>query len=268
MCDSPGSLAAKAGALFTELWAGNRSRPLGSARAFGDVLVPNHSRICQHQVRRLYLRFPRGARSRLFLTTPWFVPDVRLQSELMNAAGRGVDVRLLLPGRSDVPIPQWAAQAAYSQLLSSSIRIFEYQSRMLHAKTGVGDGRVATVGTANLDYRSLFFNYELNLFSASRTPSAALEPQFDLDLAESPEVTPRHWSRRPSMRQASEAVGWVARAGCERQVRRSRGRRSWGVGPNESLPDGGERGPRSRPRGEWWRLESASLTFRCTCRST
>lgn len=74
-------------------------------------------------------------------------------------------------------VAHWAARAAYRELLSAGLRIFEYHPRVLHAKTAVVDGAVATVGTANLDYRSLFVNYELNLFSGSRALCTALEGQ-------------------------------------------------------------------------------------------
>ncbi len=204
-------LAVEASALFAAFWRGERTWSSGAARTSGDVLVPNLSRVCRQQVHCLYLRLLRSARSRLYLTTPYFVPDRRTQSELMTAAARGVDVRLLLPGKSDVPITRWAARAAYATLLSAGVRIFEYQPRMLHAKTAVVDGTVATVGTANLDYRSFFVNYELNLFSGTLGLCAALEQQFHLDLAEAEEITPRGWSQRASIGMVAEAVGWVTR---------------------------------------------------------
>ena len=206
-----GPLAAEASALFDAFWAGDHRGSAHSTPGTGDALVPNHSRICRHQVHCLYLRLLRGAERQLFLTTPYFVPDHRTQNELVNAASGGVDVRLLLPGKSDVPITQWAARAAYSKLLAGGVRVFEYQPRMLHAKTAVIDGAVATVGTANLDYRSLFVNYELNLFSGNEALCAALEAQFLADLSEAEEVTAPAWSRRPWTRLLSESVGWSAR---------------------------------------------------------
>ena len=206
-----GVLAAHAAVLFDAFWAGDRSWSPRSARETGDALVPNHSRICRHQVHCLYVRLLRRAERCLYLTTPYFVPDHRTQHELVQAARRGVDVRLLLPGKSDVPIARWAARAAYQKLLSAGIRLFEYQPRVLHAKTAVIDGAVATVGTANLDYRSLFVNYELNLFSANRALCAALERQFLADLTEAMEVTAPSWSKRPWSGMVAETVGWMAR---------------------------------------------------------
>jgi cardiolipin synthase len=206
-----GALAAEAAALFDAFWAGDHAWSPHAARKTGDALVPNHSRICHHQMHCLYLRLLRSAERRLYLTTPYFVPDHRTQNELVAAARRDVDVRLLLPGKSDVPITQWAARAAYRKLLAGGVRVFEYQPRVLHAKTAVIDGAVATVGTANLDYRSLFVNYELNLFSANEALCAALEAQFLADLTEAEEMIGPSWSRRPWTRLITESVGWIAR---------------------------------------------------------
>ena len=206
-----GPLGERASALSEAFWAGERGGAAPSNGRSGDALVPNHSRICRHQVHCLYVRLLRSAERRLFVTTPYFVPDHRTQNELVQAARRGVDVRLLLPGKSDVPIARWAARAAYRKLLSAGIRVFEYQPRVLHAKTAVVDGAVATIGTANLDYRSFFVNYELNLFSANHTLCTALEEQFQTDLGDSIEVTAPDWSRRPWGGMVTEAVGWLAR---------------------------------------------------------
>jgi cardiolipin synthase len=206
-----GGLAGHAAALFDAFWAGDHRWSPRSAQETGDALVPNHSRICGHQVHCLYTRLFHRAERWLFVTTPYFVPDHRTQNELVQAARRGVDVRLLLPGKSDVPIARWAARAAYRKLLSAGIRLFEYQPRVLHAKTAVVDGVVATVGTANLDYRSLFVNYELNLFSANRGLCGALKEQFLADLTGAVEVTAPGWSRRPWSGMVAESVGWMAR---------------------------------------------------------
>jgi len=205
-----GPLAAQAGALFEAIWAGDRGGSPEPAGA-GDVLVSNDSRLCRRRMHCLYLRLLRSARRRVCLTTPYFVPDHRTQRQLAHAARRGVDVRLLLPGKSDVPVTQWAARAAYRKLLAAGVRIFEYQPRVLHAKTAVVDGAVATVGTANLDYRSLFVNYELTLFTADRGLCAQLERRFAADLAEADEVTGTRWSGRAWTNVLAETAGWMAR---------------------------------------------------------
>lgn len=129
----------------------------------------------------------------------------------MAAARRGVDVRLLLPGKSDVPIVQWAARAAYARLLSAGVRVWEYQPRMLHAKTMVADHDWATLGTANLDYRSLFVNDEINLVSTDGRLNALLATQFALDLDDAREIVECAWKNRPAIWTIAEAIGWWAR---------------------------------------------------------
>jgi cardiolipin synthase len=206
-----GSLAGLARELFEAFWCGDRTWSARWPGELGDVLVPNHSRVCRRQIHCLYLRLLRSACRRIYVTTPYFVPDHRTQNELVSAARRGVDVRLLLPGKSDVRIARWAARAAYAKLLLAGVRIFEYQPRVLHAKTAVVDGVLSTMGTANLDYRSLFVNYELNLFSASGTLAGALEAQFLADVTQSEEITSMLWSERPWLGVLAESVGWIAR---------------------------------------------------------
>ena len=160
-------------------------------------LVSNHTRTCRHQIRCLYSEAFASARERIYLTTPYFVPDLLTQQRLMNAARRGIDVRLLVPSRSDVPITRWAAHAFYGELMAAGVRIYEYLPRMLHAKTVVIDGRqCATLGTANLDYRSFFLNYELILVMKGTRQCALLEQHFLEDLSESQQIIANIWARR------------------------------------------------------------------------
>ena len=91
------------------------------------------------------------------------------------------------------------------------MRIFEYQPRILHAKTAVADGDWATLGTANLDYRSFFLNYELNLVSRDPGLCRGLEAQFLRDLEASVEIMPVEWAQRHWGRHLLEMIGWLAR---------------------------------------------------------
>jgi cardiolipin synthase len=165
-------------------------------------------RMLWHRLLRLRLT---TARSRVWLTTPYFVPDLSTQRALCGAARRGVDVRVLVPALSDVRLAQWAARAAYSRLLAAGARIFEYQPRVLHAKTLVVDGAWGYVGTANFDYRSFFINDEINAVFGDVGIVDALATQFENDLRLSSEIHVRPWSRRPWSAVAAEAVGWWAR---------------------------------------------------------
>lgn len=105
-----------------------------------------------------------------------------------TAARRGVDVRLLVPQRGDPPAAGWATRAAYEPLLTAGVRIDEYLSRKLHAKTCVIDEEWASIGSANLDYLSLFVNQELVLIARDRMLAEVLHVQYQRDLDDSAEV--------------------------------------------------------------------------------
>jgi cardiolipin synthase A/B len=129
------------------------------------------------------------ARHRIWITNPYFVPNSAVRDALIAAALRGVDVRLLLPERSDSPIVRLAAVAHYPRLFQAGVRVFHYAPGVLHAKTMVVDGWVATVGSANMDMRSFYLNFELNAFVFGGGLAHDLARRFQLDLRESVEVT-------------------------------------------------------------------------------
>jgi len=206
-----GALAVQAGRLFDAFWRGNRRWALPRTAGTASVLMPNHSRHCRRQLRCAYAAMADEAKSTVWLTTPYFVPDHRTQAALMAAARRGKDVRVLVPRKGDVPLVRWASHAGYAPLLQAGVRIFEYLPRVLHAKTAIVDQAYAILGTANLDYRSFFLNYELNLISREPQLCLQLRQQFEKDLEQSEEVFASRWSTRGWSDQLTEAVGWMAR---------------------------------------------------------
>lgn len=206
-----GVLVEDAAKLFDAFWRGNRRWIPDQRSGRATSLVSNHMRTCRHMIRCLYSEAFADAHERIFLTTPYFVPDFLMQQRLIQAAHRGLDVRLLVPSKSDVPVTQWAAHAFYAHLMSAGVRIYEYQPRMLHAKIVVIDGDLSTVGTANLDYRSLFLNYELLLVIREPIVCAELGQQFLDDLTESLPITPANWAKRNWRGRILEAFGWIMR---------------------------------------------------------
>lgn len=205
-----GGLAVQAGQMFDRFWKGNR-RWLQPQPINQNLLVPNYSLRGRFFLNRMFSDLISGAHRSIFITTPYFVPDQRSQRLLTSAAQRGVDVRLLVPNKSDNRVAQWAAHAAYDALLRHRVRIFEYKPRMLHAKTAIVDGKRATVGTANFDYRSLFLNYELNLFTPDSILCQKLHEQFKKDLMEAEEIHLKQWNRRLWISRLFEFIGWIAR---------------------------------------------------------
>lgn len=206
-----GPLVVVAAQIFDGCWA-DRIKPIPVPPAVaGRRLIPTSSRQCRHVWRCALQDAFKNANRRIWLTTPYFVPDRRLQKLLINAACSGADVRLLVPGKSDVAPAQWAARAAYSALLSAGVRIFEFVPRMLHAKTMLVDDHWAAVGTANLDYRSLFVNDEINLTDTTGELNGVLVRMFEQDLSRSSEVQVSPWRDRPWTSWFTETIGWVMR---------------------------------------------------------
>jgi len=162
----------------------------------GGRLLHNHTRTCRHRLRCIYSGAFANAKKYIYLTTPYFVPDSYTLEQLRKAAERGVDVRLLLPRKSDVRITSWAARHVYASLFAFGVRVYEYLPRVLHAKTVVIDDDWIIVGTANLDYRSLFINYEINLEATDRKLAAELKEQFLQDLSQSEFILSSNWERR------------------------------------------------------------------------
>ncbi len=206
-----GALAGDAAQLFDAFWRGHRSWTPVQRGVRELQLVSNHTRACRHRIRCLYAEAFESASERVYLTTPYFVPDLSTLRQLMACARRGVDVRLLVPAKSDVPITRWAAHALYASLMSAGVRIYEYLPRMLHAKTVVVDGRWATLGSANLDYRSFFLNYELLLAMTAPDDCALLSRQFCEDVSTSRLVLGDRWSRRSWTNRPLEAIGRALR---------------------------------------------------------
>ena len=137
-----------------------------------------------------------AARERLWITTPYFAPPDGGLHILADAAMRGVDVRLLLPGPTDVPVMRHAAHGAYARLLRAGVRVYEYARCVLHAKTMVCDGHLGVIGSANLDFRSFWFNAECNLLVADDATADTLERQFVADLAHAHEIDAGTWRQR------------------------------------------------------------------------
>jgi len=125
-----------------------------------------------------------NAKKRIWLTTSYFNPPRILLKEMMLAARRGVDVRLLLPKLSDISFLRWVAQQFYSRLYKATVKVYEYKPRNLHAKTAILDD-CAIVGSGNLNHRSFLKDLELNVILRRQPSLLQLEAQFEQDLLES-----------------------------------------------------------------------------------
>ena len=132
-----------------------------------------------------------GSVERLWITDAYMVAPPRLFQALCDAARDGVDVRMLVPGSSDLPLIRNLSRIGYRDLLRSGVRIYEWDGPMLHAKTIVADGRWVRIGSSNLNPSSLIGNYELDVLIEDTTLADAMERQFRLDIGRSREVRRR-----------------------------------------------------------------------------
>jgi cardiolipin synthase len=148
------------------------------------------------------------AQGRVWLAFGYFVPDPRAKQALIDAARRGVDVRLMLPGFSDFWAPVYAARSHYADLLAAGVRIYEWREALMHAKTAVIDSRWSSVGSTNLDWRSFVHNYEADLVVDDAGFARVMEERFSQDLKAATPIEPDAWRQRGMTSKVKE---WIAR---------------------------------------------------------
>jgi cardiolipin synthase len=137
------------------------------------------------------------ARRTLYVSNAYFIPDDDFVALLSGAAARGVDVRILTNShRSDVPLTWLAGRRRYAALLEAGVRIYEYQPTVLHSKTLVADGVWSSIGTVNVDNRSLAFNDEVSLLVLDPRLGARMDSIFFDDIEAAVEILPETFRRR------------------------------------------------------------------------
>lgn len=162
----------------------------------------------RREISHAYVRELYRAKKQAWIRNAYFVPDRAVRRALGHAARRGVDVRVLVPGESDVELVRHASRATFSYLLKRGVRLFEFEPRILHAKSAVIDGRWSTIGTFNLDYLSLRSNLEINVSVEDETFGATMEGSFLRDLEESREIDPTAFRYRPLGERLLELVAY------------------------------------------------------------
>jgi cardiolipin synthase len=205
---------------FLHTWRRNGGAPLDEARYGGDSgrradpwvsVVSSHVRHGRTGIRDAYRGAIDTARQRIWVTNAYFLPQVRFLRRLVAAARRGVDVRVMVGGTTDVPAVLYASRSIYAILLAGGVRMFEWEGRVLHAKTAVIDGRWATVGSSNLDAQSLRRNLEVNAIVQDAAFAAAMERMFVEDLGSCREIDAARWQHRPAWARALSWAAYLAR---------------------------------------------------------
>ncbi|WP_370614677.1 phospholipase D-like domain-containing protein [Mumia sp. Pv 4-285] len=157
-------------------------------------------------IRNMYLDAIDRASLRVSITQAYFIPDRDVLAALLRAAGRGVDVRVIVPEISNHVLCDWLSRGFYSQLLRGGVKILLFQGAMVHAKTATIDGRWSTIGTANIDRLSLTGNYEVNAEVVDESVAAMMDRVFENDCTATRELTLEEWSSRRHRARFSEAV--------------------------------------------------------------
>ena len=190
---------------FMENWYRNGGAVMNSRLYFPEIeksgekllmILCASSRKKVKPVHQSYMSAIRNSRNSIYITNAYFIPDAKIYRSLVRAAERGVDVKLLLPGVSDLPFVKYASRYLYKRYMKKGIKIFEYAESVLHAKTAVIDGVWSTVGSSNLDRRSFRKNLEMNAVILDQGFGEMMEQQFLNDLKKSVEIIPESFKKR------------------------------------------------------------------------
>ncbi len=174
--------------------------PVSLAEEAGDATVRVIEGIpASLRVYRTLQLMAAGAAERMWITDAYLLPPQPMLASLIAAARDGLDVRLLVPGRTDIPVMAALSRVGYRELLEAGVRIWEWRGPMLHAKTVIVDSRFFKVGSSNINSSSLRSNYELDLLVEDEQVTGDAIQQFRIDLSRSVEVVLRRprWARGP-----------------------------------------------------------------------
>ncbi len=162
------------------------------------------------RARVLFQTLLASAKSTIYMSTPYFLPDGDARDELVRAVKRGVQVKIITPGKkSDHAVTRSSSRRLYGDLLQNGVEIYEYQPTMIHAKILIVDGKWSVVGSTNMDNRSFELNDEVNLAAFDGAMSEQLTADFMNDLKSSRRITYEEWKNRPFWERFTEAFGWL-----------------------------------------------------------
>ena len=157
-------------------------------------------------IQQAYFTLINTAKKYVFISTPYFMPGETTLNCIKAAAMGGIDVRILLPHKSDSWLTQWCSRSYVEELLEAGVKVYWYQKGINHSKVIVVDGMMASVGTANMDMRSFDENFEVNLIIYDRNVAKNLAASFVEDMRDSVEESIHKWKFRPKRQKIRESV--------------------------------------------------------------
>jgi len=159
-----------------------------------------------HTIQQAYFTAITAARKSVYITTPYLVPDEGILMALKTAGLRGVDVRILLPSVADHRTVFWASKSHFKELLEAGVKIYQYQKGFVHSKIIMTDDHVTSIGTANLDNRSLELNFEVNAFIYDEKITKRVKGDFFEDLRESKRIYLEEYEERSMISRLKESL--------------------------------------------------------------
>jgi len=200
-----GPVVAEFQKLFIQTWEKQHGSPLAK-RNYYPVLTPQGNEFVRalgstpdDPYSIIYLTLIAAitnAEKQVYITNAYFVPDQQLMKALIEAAARGVDVRIILPSHSDSAMVFHAGRSNYEDLLEGGVKVYELNGAVLHAKTVVIDGVWSCIGSYNLDWRSALDNNELNAVILGKEFAKKMQDQYMKDIAASKFIDPEVWKKR------------------------------------------------------------------------
>lgn len=200
---------------FLQTWKKAKGPPMDESRYAHEGRRPDpHVHVVTNDmhkgrvsIRLAYRKAIQEAKQRIYISNAYFLPTIGVLLGLCKAAKRGVDVRVMVAGTTDVTAVKLATRTMYGRLLRQGIRLYEWHGRVLHAKTAVVDGHWSTIGSSNLDQQSLRLNMEANAIIEDPRFASAMEKMFLEDLEHCEEITLASWQQRPWW---ERVISWIA----------------------------------------------------------
>lgn len=162
--------------------------------------------LLRETVMTAYFKAIVDAEKECFITMPYVIPSQGIITALKQAALSGIDVRLLVPKKSDSWLLNSASNTYYYDLLDSGVKIYRYKKGFVHAKTIIIDHNLSIIGSANMDYRSFDYNFEVNVIIYDQEINTKLKNQFYEDLENSEQISLHEWENRPLLIRLKESV--------------------------------------------------------------
>jgi cardiolipin synthase A/B len=210
-----GPAAARFQKLFLETWFRRQKNTALNSNLFpcidiqGDALIRVIAGSPEQRIPHIYAAYISAilnARKSIYISQAYLIPDENMLDAFSAAVQKGVDVQIIVPGKSDFWMPIHAGRASYRRLLQSGVRLYEMKGAVLHSKTAVIDGVWSMVGSSNMDLLSFLHNTEANAVILDTDFARKMEAMFKEDLAVSDEIFPAQWDQRPWTNRIKETL--------------------------------------------------------------